>query len=127
MNIIYWYNDVIPHTMNDMPLHFFATNYYVGSKGSRRNKICVQKNQNNIPVFYPNISGNPKSDLFCDYCKYYLIKYEPWMGNFHTIWIQYDMSTDDIICKWELFVDSQKTKKVDLPDYVRRQIDDYKM
>ena len=75
MNIIYWCNDVIPNTMNDTPFHFFATNYYVGSKSSRRNIICVQKNQNNIPVFYPNISGDPESDLFCDYCKYYLIKY----------------------------------------------------
>ena len=24
MNIIYWCNDVIPHTMNDMPISFFC-------------------------------------------------------------------------------------------------------
>ena len=75
----------------------FAKHYYVGFKGTHRNKL---KNIHGkvVVCFTPSLSSDPGTLMYAQYCKLSLIRYKPWSGNY-----PYQVTTDEvIIAQWEI-------------------------
>ena len=66
----------------------FASAYYV-SKGELK-----RRKQEVIIRTFPNFCPNPSGQNYGKYCKYQLIKYEPWSGEVNTAWDGLEDSDD---------------------------------
>ena len=64
----------------------FCSHFYVGKRGRRKNKMCLHRRSNSVPVFFPNKSFNQFADDFYVYCKLFLTKYRPWSDNLENAW-----------------------------------------
>ena len=106
--------------LESMSLRYFCLNYYVGSRGSRRNKII--KGDGKIVVsFYPTPSCHPGTTSYFRYCKYSLLKYKPWKENPSTVYGGIDAEAETIIELWNNF--TSQLEEDDIPDYLQREIE----
>jgi len=81
---------------------------------------------------HPNYSSNPKGPSYGLFCKYQLLKYEPWLHSFDSAWDHQDNSDLVYIEKCHEFLASSKAKvlvpncslQLDLvSQYVQQDID----
>ena len=109
--------------LKEMALRRFTALFYIGKRGNRKNKICEHLKDNTVAVFYPRYSSNKKSPNYAKYCKFALIKYNPWEKDIENAWKTDDNSDELIKNKWEDFAKSWIERGNQVPDYLQKEFD----
>ena len=122
-----WHDPFLFHNLQnsgiltDMRLSEFASNYQVGDREGKKNKI-VELSGNYVACFFPSPSSDPTGPKYVDYCKYSLMKYKPWTGEPESVYGGSEASVEDIKNTWQSYSQQLLTNNGFLPDRVKRAI-----
>jgi len=87
LNADIWNTFTLPGNvdMPNMNLAEFCTRYSVGTRLENRNKICIRQ-KTVVASFFPTFSSNVEGPNYTAYCKYALMKHQPWEGLVESAW-----------------------------------------
>ena len=80
------------------------------------NKKLTRLPDNVVPRIFPTYSPNPTGPNFSQYCKYQLLRYKPWQITQESAWDNVDPSHENMISKWQEFLQTQYAKE-NVPDW----------
>lgn len=102
------YQEAMVYGLVNMSLNAFCQHYTTGKRGVQcRNKIVKHRQADKwVARFYPVLPSSPASPDYYKFCKFQLIRYRPWSGDYTQAAGGADATPQQIIDQWTAFVAS---------------------
>ncbi len=107
--------------LDDLNLDVFANKYYVGMRGTHRNKVKVIQGKQ-VVLFTPNLPNKKTGSTYTEYCKLSLVRFTVWEGDYNSAFGGENTSDEEIVQKWEEYLLSLAASGDEPPDFLRHEM-----